>query len=142
MRAVLLSDIKDLDDVTVVKIRGGGRFGIKPADFFFGSKLPRQDHLQRDDAIEAFLSGLIHIGERKISAGRMGESNSEGITSFLSSIGLKTMRLKTGTPPRLLKSSIDWEQTIIDLGDKNPTPFSHFTNNFFPKKKMTFRNQK
>ena len=80
-----------------------------------------------------FLSGLIHIGERKISAGRMGESNSEGITSFLSSIGLKTMRLKTGTPPRLLKSSIDWTQTKIDLGDKNPTPFSHFTNNFFPK---------
>jgi len=80
-----------------------------------------------------FLSGLIHIGERKISAGRMGESNSEGITSFLSSIGLKTMRLKTGTPPRLLKSSIDWEQTKIDLGDKNPTPFSHFTSNFFPK---------
>ena len=80
-----------------------------------------------------FLSGLIHIGERKISAGRMGESNSEGITSFLSSIGLKTMRLKTGTPPRLLKSSIDWTQTKVDLGDKNPTPFSHFTNNFFPK---------
>mgnify|MGYP001468319473 CR=1 FL=1 len=80
-----------------------------------------------------FLSGLIHIGERKISAGRMGESNSEGITSFLSSIGLKTMRLKTGTPPRLLKSSIDWTQTKTDLGDKNPTPFSHFTNNFFPK---------
>ena len=80
-----------------------------------------------------FLSGLIHIGERKISAGRMGESSSEGITSFLSSIGLKTMRLKTGTPPRLLKSSIDWTQTKIDLGDKNPTPFSHFTNNFFPK---------
>ena len=80
-----------------------------------------------------FLSGLIHIGERKISAGRMGENNSEGITSFLSSIGLKTMRLKTGTPPRLLKSSIDWTQTKLDLGDKNPTPFSHFTNNFFPK---------
>ncbi len=80
-----------------------------------------------------FLSGLIHIGERKISAGRMGESNSEGITSFLSSIGLKTMRLKTGTPPRLLKSSIDWEQTEIDLGDKNPTPFSHFTSKFFPR---------
>ena len=80
-----------------------------------------------------FLSGLIHIGERKISAGRMGESNSEGITSFLSSIGLKTMRLKTGTPPRLLKSSIDWTQAKVDLGDKNPTPFSHFTNNFFPK---------
>jgi len=80
-----------------------------------------------------FLSGLIHIGERKISAGRMGENNSEGITSFLSSIGLKTMRLKTGTPPRLLKSSIDWTQTKVDLGDKNPTPFSHFTNNFFPK---------
>ena len=80
-----------------------------------------------------FLSGVIHIGERKISAGRMGERNSEGITEFLSSAGLKTMRLKTGTPPRLLRSSIDWKKTTVDYGDKNPSPFSHFTKQFFPK---------
>jgi len=77
-----------------------------------------------------FLSGVIHVGDRKILAGRMGESSSIGITEHLKSMGFKTMRLKTGTPPRVLKSSIDWEKTSIDFGDKNPVPFSFFTKNF------------
>jgi tRNA uridine 5-carboxymethylaminomethyl modification enzyme len=80
-----------------------------------------------------FLSGMIHVGDRKILAGRMGESSSIGITEYLNSIGFKTMRLKTGTPPRALKSSIDWEKTSVDFGDKNPVPFSFFTKNFKPK---------
>ena len=80
-----------------------------------------------------FLSGVIHVGDRKILAGRMGESSSVGITEHLNSMGFKTMRLKTGTPPRALKSSIDWEKTSIDFGDKNPVPFSFFTKNFKPK---------
>ena len=80
-----------------------------------------------------FLSGVIHVGDRKILAGRMGESSSVGITEYLNSMGLKTMRLKTGTPPRALKASIDWEKTSVDFGDKNPVPFSFFTRNFKPK---------
>tara|TARA_B100000989_G_scaffold155390_1_gene115944 strand:- start:285 stop:2135 length:1851 start_codon:yes stop_codon:yes gene_type:complete len=80
-----------------------------------------------------FLSGVIHVGDRKILAGRMGESSSVGITEHLNSMGFKTMRLKTGTPPRALKSSIDWEKTSVDFGDKNPVPFSFFTKNFKPK---------
>ena len=80
-----------------------------------------------------FLSGVIHVGDRKILAGRMGESSSVGITEYLNSMGFKTMRLKTGTPPRALKSSIDWEKTSVDFGDKNPVPFSFFTRNFKPK---------
>ena len=80
-----------------------------------------------------FLSGVIHIGDRKILAGRMGESPSIGLTEFLTSFGFKTMRLKTGTPPRALKSSIDWGQTEEDFGDTEPTPFSLFTQNFEPK---------
>ena len=80
-----------------------------------------------------FLSGVIHVGDRKIPAGRMGESSSVGITEHLDSVGFKTMRLKTGTPPRALKSSIDWEKTSIDFGDKDPVPFSFFTRNFKPK---------
>ena len=80
-----------------------------------------------------FLSGVIHVGDRKILAGRMGESSSVGITEYLNSTGFKTMRLKTGTPPRALKSSIDWEKTSVDFGDKNPVPFSFFTKNFKPK---------
>ena len=80
-----------------------------------------------------FLSGMIHVGNRKILAGRMGESSSVGITEYLNSMGFKTMRLKTGTPPRAIKSSIDWEKTSVDFGDKNPVPFSFFTRNFKPK---------
>jgi len=79
-----------------------------------------------------FLSGTIHVGERKVPAGRMGESRSEGITENLVSFGFRKMRLKTGTPPRALRSSIDWSKTTKDFGDKNPTPFSHFTKNFNP----------
>ena len=79
-----------------------------------------------------FLSGTIHIGDRKIPAGRMGEARSEGITENLIALGFKTLRLKTGTPPRVLRSSINWAQLKEEYGDKNPVPFSHFTNNFNP----------
>ena len=54
-----------------------------------------------------FLNGLIHIGQKKIRAGRMGESGAEGITEFLLSLGFVAGRLKTGTPPRLDGSSVN-----------------------------------
>ena len=57
-----------------------------------------------------FLGGLIHIGQKKIRAGRMGEGSAEGITESLVSFGFKTSRLKTGTPPRLDKKTIDWKK--------------------------------
>ena len=80
-----------------------------------------------------FLSGVIHIGDRKILAGRMGESASIGMTEYLRSVGFRTMRLKTGTPPRVLRASVDWKKTTEDYGDKNPTPFSYFTSSFTPQ---------
>ncbi len=79
-----------------------------------------------------FLSGTIHIGDRKIPAGRMGEARSEGITENLIALGFKTMRLKTGTPPRALRSSINWAQLKEEYGDESPVPFSHFTHSFNP----------
>jgi tRNA uridine 5-carboxymethylaminomethyl modification enzyme len=79
-----------------------------------------------------FLSGLIHVGERKILAGRMGEEGSVGITESLKSLGFRTGRLKTGTPPRLNKNSIDWNKTGVALGDEFPVPFSYQTHNFNP----------
>jgi len=79
-----------------------------------------------------FLSGLIHVGERKILAGRMGEEMSAGITESLESFGFKTARLKTGTPPRLNKSSIDWNKAGVALGDESPVPFSYQTRDFSP----------
>lgn len=79
-----------------------------------------------------FLNGLIHIGNRKIRAGRMGEPNSEGITESLAALGFKHGRLKTGTPPRLIRQSVDWEKTSPIHGDSSPVPFSYRTRNFSP----------
>lgn len=85
-----------------------------------------------------FLNGLIHIGKKQIHAGRYGEERSKGITEFLNSIGLTSGRLKTGTPPRIKKSSVNWEAGEEDFGDKNPKPLSYRTKNFNPKDEPCF----
>lgn len=77
-----------------------------------------------------FLNGLIHIGEQKTRAGRMGERHSHGITESLRSLGFCSSRLKTGTPPRIKTSSIDFSKCSVSPGDKEPSPFSHFTSVF------------
>jgi tRNA uridine 5-carboxymethylaminomethyl modification enzyme len=79
-----------------------------------------------------FLNGLIHVGNRKIPAGRMGESNSVGITEALIKRGFRAGRLKTGTPPRLFKETINWKKLDKVVGDENPVPFSYRTKNFDP----------
>ena len=79
-----------------------------------------------------FLNGIIHIGNRKITAGRMGEQNSVGITESLVKRGFKAGRLKTGTPPRLFKETIAWDKLDTVIGDKSPVPFSYRTKNFNP----------
>jgi tRNA uridine 5-carboxymethylaminomethyl modification enzyme len=76
-----------------------------------------------------FLNGLIHIGEEKIKAGRLDEKRSEGITESLSSFGFSAGRLKTGTPPRIKKSSVDWSCGLAGYGDKKPQDQS--TEDFF-----------
>ena len=79
-----------------------------------------------------FLNGLIHIGDESFSAGRLGESASIGITESLVELGFETGRLKTGTPPRIKKSSIDYSKTVVQHGDENPEPFSFSTKEFNP----------
>ena len=71
-----------------------------------------------------FLNGLIHIGDKNFSAGRIGESASVGITESLVTLGFKTGRLKTGTPPRIKRSSVDLSKMVLQSGDENPEPFS------------------
>jgi len=80
-----------------------------------------------------FLNGLLHIGQKKIKAGRMGENAAEGITESLLGYGFKTGRLKTGTPPRLDASTIHWDKMDLAPGDTNPIPFSYRTKSFKPK---------
>ena len=74
-----------------------------------------------------FLAGLIHIGEKKIPAGRVGEPPANGISQQLRSAGLQLGRLKTGTPARLDGRSINWSALEEQKGDEVPTPFSTLT---------------
>ncbi len=78
-------------------------------------------------ATGTFLSGLIHIGFNSIKAGRAGEFASYGLAANLKDLGFRLGRFKTGTPPRLRKSSIDFSKFSIQNGDPEPTPFSSFT---------------
>jgi tRNA uridine 5-carboxymethylaminomethyl modification enzyme len=74
-----------------------------------------------------FLRGLIHIGERKIPAGRAGEAPALGLSAMLESSGFALGRLKTGTPPRLDGTTIDWAALEMQPGDEPPEPFSVLT---------------
>ncbi len=85
-----------------------------------------------------FLNGLIHIGSKQINAGRYGEKRAEGVTENLNSLGLKNGRLKTGTPPRIKRSSVNWKKGEAGYGDEKPSPLSYRTNNFSPKDEPCF----
>jgi tRNA uridine 5-carboxymethylaminomethyl modification enzyme len=74
-----------------------------------------------------FLRGLIHIGEQQIPAGRAGEAPAIGLSRTLERLGFALGRLKTGTPPRLDGTSIDWAALTMQPGDEPPEPFSALT---------------
>jgi tRNA uridine 5-carboxymethylaminomethyl modification enzyme len=74
-----------------------------------------------------FLRGLIHIGERQIPAGRMGEGPALGLSATLERLGFQLGRLKTGTPARLDGPTIDWASVEMQPGDEPPEPFSMLT---------------
>ncbi|RNJ44308.1 tRNA uridine-5-carboxymethylaminomethyl(34) synthesis enzyme MnmG [Mesorhizobium erdmanii] len=74
-----------------------------------------------------FLRGLIHIGEKKIVAGRMNEQASLGLSATMDRAGFKLGRLKTGTPPRLDGKTIDWASLESQAADEDPVPFSLMT---------------
>ena len=79
-----------------------------------------------------FLNGLIHVGENKLTAGRVGELASVNLGQNLLSTSLKMGRLKTGTCPRVDAKSIDFDVLEIQYGDQNPKAFSFRTKNFNP----------
>ncbi|MBL9134948.1 MAG: tRNA uridine-5-carboxymethylaminomethyl(34) synthesis enzyme MnmG [Verrucomicrobiales bacterium] len=72
-----------------------------------------------------FLRGLMHIGSNQLSGGRAGEAAATNLSASLQELGLSLGRLKTGTPPRLLKRTIDFSKTEIQPGDE-PVPYFSF----------------
>ena len=74
-----------------------------------------------------FLRGVIHLGHQATPAGRIGEAPASGLGQRLETLGLPLGRLKTGTPPRLDRNSIDWDALPEDAGDAVPVPFSRLT---------------
>ena len=80
-----------------------------------------------------FLNGLIHVGREQTVAGRVGERAAESLAKSIQAIGFRMGRLKTGTPPRLRRGSIDFEKGVsrgvfhVEHGDVDPAPFSFMT---------------
>jgi tRNA uridine 5-carboxymethylaminomethyl modification enzyme len=76
-----------------------------------------------------FMRALMHTGECKTQGGRVNEGAAVGISHTLRKLGLELGRLKTGTPPRLARESIDWDNLDAQVGDDPPIPFSNITLN-------------
>jgi tRNA uridine 5-carboxymethylaminomethyl modification enzyme len=72
-----------------------------------------------------FLRALMHTGETKTEGGRVGESAARGLSGCLERLGLELGRLKTGTPPRLKRQTIDFSRFELQPGDDTPAPFSY-----------------
>lgn len=78
-------------------------------------------------ATGTFLNGLMHVGEQKIIGGRYGEASADGLSEKLNKLGLEVGRLKTGTPPRVYRDSINYDRMEEQKGDDPPPHFSFST---------------
>ena len=126
--AAMQRAINDTPGLTVIEgeaddllVDGAAVTGVRLADgreFFAGAVVLTTG---------TFLCGLIHIGERQIPAGRVGEAPALGLSTTLARFGFALARLKTGTPPRLDGRTIDWAGLERQLGDEPPEPFSALT---------------
>ena len=80
------------------------------------------------------MNGLIHIGDEKISAGRIDEKPTLGLSEQLKKLNFKIGRLKTGTPPRLDGTTINYEELEIQDADEKPYFFSYLTKKLTPNR--------
>jgi tRNA uridine 5-carboxymethylaminomethyl modification enzyme len=108
----------EVDDLSVVDGRVAGVRLVDGREFAAGAVVLTTG---------TFLRGLIHIGERQTPAGRVGEAPSLGLSATLERAGFALGRLKTGTPPRLDGTTIDWPALEMQQGDDPPEPFSMLT---------------
>ncbi|HHN77909.1 MAG TPA: tRNA uridine-5-carboxymethylaminomethyl(34) synthesis enzyme MnmG, partial [Phycisphaerales bacterium] len=107
--------------VETLRVRGGRITGV-------GVRTPAGDVVLEADAVVlttgTFMRGLMHVGDTKSPGGRFGEAAAGPISDALHALGFELGRLKTGTPPRLRRGSIDWESLPEHPGDDQPRPFS------------------
>ncbi len=94
-----------------VRLAGGSRIGARAVVLTNGT----------------FLRGLMHCGERRTAGGRVGEPAAEDLSTNLERRGFERGRLKTGTPPRVDRATVDFSLAEPQPGDDPPVPFSHFT---------------
>ncbi|MCA0387247.1 MAG: tRNA uridine-5-carboxymethylaminomethyl(34) synthesis enzyme MnmG [Bacteroidetes bacterium] len=115
------------ESIVEILIEGGKVTGVKTAH---GEEIDARAVVLSSGT---FLNGLMHTGLQATPGGRFGEKPATGITESLIKAGFETGRLKTGTPPRLHKDSIDWSVLEEQPGDESPQPFSHRTDkSLFP----------
>jgi tRNA uridine 5-carboxymethylaminomethyl modification enzyme len=127
-RAAMQAAIRATDNLEVIEgavedliVENGVAAGVVLAD---GRKIPSGAIVLTTGT---FLNGIIHRGEEKIPAGRIGEPPANGLSQRLLALGVRLSRLKTGTPARLDGRSIDWASLQMQPGDDPPTPFSFLT---------------
>ena len=106
------------DEVSSLTIRGTAVCGVGLAS---GGELSARSVVL---TAGTFLNGLIHIGQRQMQGGRMGDRPSRGLAQQLGDLGMPRGRLKTGTPPRLDGRTIDWSKLETQPGDECPVMFS------------------
>ncbi len=114
--------------VEEIMVEAGGVCGVRVREQGQGAC---SDRVLRAPAVVlttgTFMRGLMHEGDRVRAGGRVGEGSARAISDSLRALGFELGRLKTGTPPRVLRASIDWEGLEVQEGDAIPQPFSELT---------------
>ena len=110
-------DLKELE-IKSLKIKNGICEGVITKDKVF---IPSQTVIITTGT---FMRAVMHIGSQQLEGGRVGDKASIGLSDQLLELGFKVHRLKTGTPPRIAKESIDFSQTSLQIGDEDFQPFS------------------
>ena len=121
----MVSFLKSLESLTLME--SDVQSLVIEGDKVKGVQLKDESRIESQTVIittGTFMNGVLHIGDRRIEGGRVGEKATVGLSDQLLDRGFEVLRLKTGTPPRLLKSSINWEKTSPQYGDKTYKPFS------------------